>query len=544
MATAALPTQTEAVSWRADLLTPAALRALGIAALVASGTLAFYPLWHELSELWSADPLRSIGAAFPFIAFAGVLRAWRRLGWVLNGSWWGLLPVAVTLPLGRMTSDSILELVLRGHHFGLVHPGVVFLLYGVGTTLLFGGKALLRASVAPLLLLLAVNPVPFAYNTLVDLPLQEISANTARGFSRLIGLHPTGEQLKMMFSPDFGMLIVPGCNGVRGSVTFAYLALVFGYSRSLRPRTLALVTGSAFLLGFALNLLRLCVLVVYYRIGLSYPAIQDYGVGVDYCIGCTIFLLATLILGVVIRSLESATRPAASVSVAPAAGLGYRVAGFLAVVSLFVVPQLRALAAPAPIRLDAESSMRLLPARVGNYQLVRAYYEQFPGGTPAAILGDYASGQGASASRLTLGLYVAGVNHTLALSRMVQGAHLLSSGAVDTKAQGGLPVHLATSFYDDGIEREFNAEASCSLTGCANHLAGSADGALVMQAPSLADMFFVASGRRLPLYVQRHWPDSDPAGTPALRTQFEADAQQFMSQLDVSPLVTQLGSRP
>ena len=161
MATAALPTQTESSSWRADLMTPAALRALGVAVLVAFGTLAFYPLWHELSELWSADPLRSIGAAFPFIAFAGVIRAWRRLGWELNGTWWGLIPVALTLPLGRLTSDSVLQVVLRGHHFSLVHPGVVFLLYGIGTTLLFGGRPLLRASIAPLLLLLAVNPVPF-----------------------------------------------------------------------------------------------------------------------------------------------------------------------------------------------------------------------------------------------------------------------------------------------------------------------------------------------------------------------------------------------
>lgn len=544
MSTAVVTSRAESLRWRATYWTPSALRALGIAALVAFGMLAFYPLWHELSALWSADPLRSIGAAFPFIAFAGVLRAWRRLGWVLDGTWWGLLPVAITLPLGRLTSASVLELVLRGHHFGLIHPGVVFLLYGVGATSLFGGKKLLRDSLAPLLLLLAVNPVPFAYNTLVDLPLQELSANTARGFSRLIGLHPTGEQLKMMFSPDFGMLIVPGCNGVRGSVTFAYLALIFGYSRGLRPRTLALVTGSAFVLGFALNLLRLCVLVVYYRIGLHFPAIQAYGVGVDYWIGCTIFLLATLTLGVLIRSLEPSAKPVAAPSVAPGAGLGLRIAGFLAVVSLFVVPQLRALASPAQARLDAVAAMRLLPATVGNYKLARAYYERFPGGPPAAILGDYVAGDGPSASRLTLSLYVAGSNHTLALSRMVQGAHLISTGSVDTTARGGVPVHFATSFYDDGIAREFNAEASCSVSGCANHLAGSAESAVVLQAPSLKDIFFVAGGPRLPLYVQREWPDSDPIPTPALRTQFEADAQKFISQLDVAPLVTQLGSKP
>ena len=225
----------------------------------------------------------------------------------------------------------------------------------------------------------------------------------------------------MMFSPDFGMLIVPGCNGVRGSVTFAYLALIFGYSRGLRPRTLALVTGSAFVLGFILNLLRLCVLVIYYRIGLSFPSIQAYGVGVDYCIGCTIFLLATLILGVLIRSLEPRSRAVSLPCAPPASGVGLRVAGFAAVVSLFVLPQLRAFATPAPVRPGAEAAMRLLPATVGAYRLERAYYERFPGGPPAAILGDYIAGEGPTASKLTLSLYVAGVNHTLALSRSVQG---------------------------------------------------------------------------------------------------------------------------
>ncbi len=533
--------QMQSLSWRSARLSAGALRALGIAAMVAFGSLAFYPLWHRLSELWSTDPLRSIGAAFPLISFVGVLSAWRRLDWRQEGNWWGLPVVALALPLARVAEGTIFELIVRGHHLGLVHPGMVFLVYGAGATLLFGGWPLLRASLVPLLLLLAVNPVPFAYNALVDLPLQELSANTARGFAHLIGLHPTGEQLRMMFAPDFGMLIVPGCNGVRGSVTFAYLALIFGYSRGLRPRTLAWVTASAFVLGYALNLLRLSVLVLYYRLGLSFPVIQDYGVGVDYCIGCTIFLLATLSLGLLIRSLEPPALIRPRLPAAPMPRARLRVACFVLVVSLFLVPQLRVLASPREPRPDAVAAMRALPATVGDYRLTRSYFEQFGNGVPALVLGDYTGGDG---SHLTLSLYVAGPTHTLALSRMTQGAQLLQSGSLKARARGGQPMQLATSFYDDGIAREFDAEASCSATSCADHVAGSATSPIMFQAPAFKDLLTVAQGKRLPLYVQREWPDSDPAPTDALRSRFEADTRRFVSQLDLTPIVAQVGSRP
>ena len=127
---------------------------------------------------------------------------------------------------------------------------------------------------------------------------------------------------------------------------------------------------------------------------------------------------------------------------------------------------------------------------------------------------------------------------------MVQGAQILASGALDTQAQGGQPVHLATSFYDDGIAREFNAEASCSATGCADHVVASAGSPLMFQAPALKDLLTVPGDKRLPLYVQRQWPDSDAMQTAALRSRFEADARQFVSQLDITTLVTQVGSRP
>ena len=37
------------------------------------------------------------------------------------------------------------------------------------------------------------------------------------------------DQLRLMFTPDFGMFIAPGCNGIRGAVTMGLIALIAGY---------------------------------------------------------------------------------------------------------------------------------------------------------------------------------------------------------------------------------------------------------------------------------------------------------------------------
>jgi exosortase J len=81
--------------------------------------------------------------------------------------------------------------------------GTALFLYGTGAVLLFGRPRLLPLSIAPLCLLLFINPVARPFNSLVDQPLQYLSTSTVRAFAHLIGLHPTGVQLRMMFVPDY-----------------------------------------------------------------------------------------------------------------------------------------------------------------------------------------------------------------------------------------------------------------------------------------------------------------------------------------------------
>ena len=538
---------------------PAGFYAGVVVVLVVAGSLSLFPLWLAICRLWAADPLRSIGAAFPLVAGVGVLAAWRRQGWSMNGTFWALPVVALSILLARTVAVSSFIVGYRGQRLSLVNFGTALFLYGIGAVLLFGGTRLLRASIFPLCLLLFINPLPYVFNSVVDLPLQHLSASTARSFAHFIGLQPTGAQLRVMFAPDFGMFIAPGCNGVRGSITLGFLTLIFGYARRLRPLTLACVTLAAFLLGYALNLLRLCVLVVYYWIGLSFPSIQKHGVGVDYAIGGALFLFATLGIGLLIRSLTPSPlagtrkaeqrREAEMSRVPPTAGpLGYATAAralcFLALTLVCAVAELRSTPTRLVLRPNEQAVLNSFPASVGPYRLTRSWAEHSYGMVALAMAEYSASpGTGDTANNLTFGLWVGSANHLIAESRFAQGQLARWNGSFDAIARQAMPVHFVTSFYDDSISRQYDAESVCSRAGCASPLTGSSHEGFFFKAPAFSDLALAPRGKRLPILLRREWPASDPTPSVDLRSRFEADARLFLAQVDLRQLLLQDGSQ-
>jgi exosortase J len=556
------PQRTGSLACTADRLAhlPAGFYAGVAVVLVAVGSLSLSPLWRAMFHLWATDPLRSIGAVFPLVACVGVLAAWRRLGWRMNGTAWSLPLVALSILLARSLSVFVVEY----DGLRLINFGTALFLYASGAVLLFGGPRLLRASIAPLCLLLLINPVPSAFNSVVDLPLQYLSASTARAFARLIGLQPTGVQLGMMFAPDFGMFIAPGCNGVRGSITLGYLALIFGYVRRLRPRMLVLTSLGALLLGYAFNLLRLSVLVVYYRLGMRFPSIQKHGAGVDYTIGCTLFLFAAMGLGLIICSLEPSTaagmrrlmpRPTAEMPglLLQARYTGYaaalRALCFLALTLVSIVPEVRSAAwlhasqhTPQPNEQEVLGSF---PASVGPYRLTRTWAEHGSNGVIALAMAEYSTSPdtGDKASRITFGLWVGSAHHLVADSKFIQGILAQWTGSFDASARQALPVRFVTSFYDDGISRQYDAEATCSEAGCSGSRRTAIHQGFFFAAPGLAHLAFTPLGNTLPILLRREWPDSDPAPSADLRAQFEADVRIFMEQIDLRPLMAQDGSQ-
>lgn len=252
-------------------------------------------LWH----LWNTDPLRSIGMAIPVVSLILAVRAWRLDDWAHGGSWWGLVPVTLAFLLAIFISRPNAFVLISIHHAAMLNffpVGVLLYAYVSGVVWLLGGSRAWRRAWFPLGLLLLVNPMPHAFDTLVDLPLQHLGAYAARGFATLLGVQVTGTALQVMFTPRLGMFIAPGCDGLRGGVAMGLIALVVGYLYRLSWRRWALYVAAAVVLAYLFNFLRLIVLVAYYWVAVRVPVLAGHATLADYLIGGVLFFCAALFL--------------------------------------------------------------------------------------------------------------------------------------------------------------------------------------------------------------------------------------------------------
>src|ERR1700759_3691805 len=65
-----------------------------------------------LWEMWMIDPLKSISGLIPIVSLVLILRVWRSLRWEMDGSWWGIVILGVTIAVMHVRDQAILELVL------------------------------------------------------------------------------------------------------------------------------------------------------------------------------------------------------------------------------------------------------------------------------------------------------------------------------------------------------------------------------------------------------------------------------------------------
>src|ERR1035437_3703054 len=265
------------------------------------GLASIWPALLTLWNLWTTDALKSIGMMVPLVSLVLILRAWCGLDWEADGTWWGFVVLMVTATVVWVREHAILILVVSPNWSTVLPPpSLVLLAYGSGVVLLLGGTRLYRAALFPVLLLWFANPVPSRFSLLIDMPLQRVSAHIVRAFAMHLGHTLTPDHLRLMFTPAFGMFIAPGCDGIRGSVTMGFIALIAGYIYRFRWYTNALAVIGAILLGYAFNLARLCLLVLYYLIALHFNSLQDKAENADYLIGALLFLVATILLFTVI----------------------------------------------------------------------------------------------------------------------------------------------------------------------------------------------------------------------------------------------------
>lgn len=285
-------------------------------AVVLFGLLGFSEQLRALWITWNTDALRSVGMLVPPLSALLLLRHWRDAGWRMprDGSWWGLalmtacLTLAVATGLAHYGFSALLEIAPGQMVLLSMHPPFGLLLFGYfsGAVILLGGVSTWKALWFPLTLWLLANPVPRAFQVLVDLPSQALGARVARSFARLIDVPFEGDALKLMFTPELGIFIAPGCNGMRGAVTMGFIALLIGHFRKLSwPRWTTLVVV-AVALAYVLNLVRLCAVIIYYWLALRVPVLGRYGTEIDYVIGGSIFFAAVYFLVTITQPRQAA----------------------------------------------------------------------------------------------------------------------------------------------------------------------------------------------------------------------------------------------
>lgn len=520
--------------------TPPGVRVLaGLTGLAALGAIGMAPTLLKLWDLWTEDPLKSLGMLIVPASVILTLRVWRQYGWELRGSWWGWFPVVAGLCM------SVFRLSFSGRFlagpltFNLVSPKVVLYLFGSGFVLLFAGWRVWRRAWFPLALLLCAQPVPYLFLAYGDLPLQRISAQIARSFAVLIGFPPSStELLRLMFTPHFGMFIAPGCDGVRGALTMGYLALITGYLKKVSvPRWIAYTAGGV-ALGYVFNLIRLCSLVVYYRIALGHSRMEHFAERADYIIGGCLFLLAALLfLWIVSRREEASTTASASTETQTEwpqrdrKMFFWRSAAFGLPALLLAVPGVQAMhtyrrtffsgvneGSIRPAQLDA-----LLPRETSGYALNRTWQEKLNG----QIVIEDGAYERPQRDEAIIGVWLPARAHNMHSSWMIRGEDpLLRAQRTFETARG--PVEFDAAFYQDGTTDSFAGNAYCSPTGCIPSPQSVPDGLVLSFGPT----DFETQGKRaVPIFfrIERPHTSGDQA---AVFAQLTREAEEFCAGVD------------
>ena len=514
--------------------------------LVALGSLGLSPQFIVLWSTWTGDPLRSIGMLIVPASLVLVLRVWRQRGWELQGTWWGLLPVALAL-FSIVFSRSLIFFGGTGLLRVNVLSGTLSIcLYASGVILLFAGTRVWRQAWFPLALLLCAQPVPHAFVNLLDLPLQSFSAHTARSFATLIGLPSTNpELLKLMFTPDFGMFIAPGCDGMRGAVTLGYVALIVGYLKRVSILRWILYVFGAVLLGHIFNLLRLCALVLYYRIAVGHHAFEQIAKQADYLIGgCLFLVVAVLFFLVVLRKEDNENvicdrpkpRATATASTRKQRLIYWKFAAFAILALIAVIPGVRAIqnnhesltAALYSGDLMPKELDDRLPKQLGDYKLIRAWQEQLGDET---VLED-AAYKSAATKEITIGIWLSPFRHNVHASMMVHGETAEMQADRNFVTARGRPVFFDTAYYSDGVTDSLVGNTYCNPSFCRLSLEDKGGIHLSFMKP----IDFTTRGARfVPIFFRVERPHTDALKADIYK-ELLAECQSFLSDVDFTEL--------
>ena len=431
------------------------------------GVVGLYRPLVVLWGVWTGDPLRSIGILIPPASILLTIRAWKQCQWERNGSWWGLPLILLSFLIGAGQRHILLLGVLGNVNVSLIPCSTSLYLYGSGLILLFAGWRVWRQAWFPLLLLMLSQPVPVLTLGLIDGPLQRVAAEVARSFATMIGFAPSTPELRLMFSPHFGMFIAPGCDGIRGAVTMGYIALIVGYLKRVSiPRWVLYVSG-AVLLGYIFNFLRLCLLVIYYRISIGHRPLERLGTEADYVIGFCLFSIATILVVWAARRKNSTTEPAESVSEhigSQHTPLGWKAAALAALVVLTIAVQARELIRFRQAARNFQPFTDRLPRHIGAYQLTGTKYEQSAGQRMVAA-GIYSA---PGLDPVTFGVWIAPTSwlHDANACWLLRGLKPSERATTPFAMAHRTSANFDVGFYNEADSDTVVANTFCTAQGC------------------------------------------------------------------------------
>jgi exosortase J len=530
-------------SW-ATRLSPAQVAGLA-ASLAVLGLASIRSTISLLWELWTMDALKSIGMVIPIVSFVLILRAWRSLRWETEGSWWGLAILAVTIAAVDIRDKAILIFVLSPKWNIYIPPhSLVAFAYGSGVVLLFGGRRLYRAALFPIVLLWFVNPIPHIFNVFVDLPLQRVSAHVARSFAMALGQPLTPDQMRLMFTPTFGMFIAPGCNGIRGAVTMGFISFVAGYVYRFRWYMHAAVVAGAVLLGYVFNFARLCLLVVYYIVALRFTWLQNKAKLGDYIIGGCLFLLATFLLFHVIRRFGDSSRRSVPHVSEPeessnsASFLRMRLA-MMAMIAIFGCygtgrAMMHDIGTDPSQTLTSATSRGAFPEHIGAYTLVRTWNEALRMGPLLFHWAEYAPPNGGT--HISLGISPVLGSHDTLICHSARGEDPLWRDQLTVNMVNDVAVSFSASLYNNGAVQYLEATTICSGSHCGEYSTDRKHFGLVYSKPDPHALLSQDPQRSIPILLKVESLDTTVVPEEA-RVQLSREMTAFLTAADFDALL-------
>jgi exosortase J len=523
-------------------------QAAAIAAFLAVfGLSTIWPTMNALWYLWTSDDLKSIGMFIPLVSFVLVLRAWRSIGWEMDGSWWGLAILALTAVVVHVRDQAVLLFVFSPQWSVVIPPlSLVMFAYGAGFVLLFGGTRLFRISIFPLVLLWFSNPIPHIFNVFVDLPLQHASAHVARAFAIALGQPLTPDQLRLMFTPKFGMFIAPGCNGIRGAVTMGFIALIAGYVYRFRWYAHTAVVAAAILLGYLFNFLRLLLLVLYYLVALHFTWFQHTAKMGDYIIGGSLFLIGTVLLFYVIGRLSVTpghinppSIPDSTAETSPTRSSYYlRFATVLVFVLFGCYGVARAYTryhsdAYVKQQMADQDALGKFPVHLGSYTLSRSWNESLLSGTLLYHWAQYVSAD--RSESVSLGVAPGMGAHDTLVCHSARGEDPLWRDQLTLPAAGNIPTNFSGSLFNNGVSQSLEATTICNGSSCGEYSSDRAHFGFVYSRPTAHSLLSQDPQRPIPILLRVETTDAT-LPTDVARQQLTSTLRNFVASVDLNGL--------